>query len=73
MNFINIVRTLQTLLEKEELLFSGHLQRMNSNRFKKNFLNTLENWKVQYMDLWNGKLYWGTSNYTWRHHRGYST
>ena len=32
------------------------------------FLNILENWKYQ----WNGKWYWGTSNYTGRHHRAYS-
>ena len=24
------------------------------------------------MDQWNGKWYWGTSNYTWRHRRTYA-
>ena len=37
MNFINVLRRLQTLLEKEEDCFYGHLQRMNSKTHRKNF------------------------------------
>ena len=45
MNFINILRKLQTLLEKEELLFTDICKEWTVRDSQEEFLNILENWK----------------------------
>ena len=45
MNFINISRKLQTLLEKEELLFTDICKEWSVTDSQEEFLNILENWK----------------------------
>ena len=46
MNFINILRKLQTLLEKEELVFFGHLQNMNSKRLTERIFKYIIKFKM---------------------------
>ena len=50
MNFINILRKLHTLLEKEELLIYGHLQRMNSNRLTETIFKYIR--KLKMGNIW---------------------
>ena len=45
MNIINILRKLQTLLEKEELLFTDICKEWKVTDSQEEFLNILEHWK----------------------------
>ena len=73
MNFINILRKLQTLLGKEELIFMDIYKEWTVTNSQEEFLNILENWKWPMHGSVKRKWYSGTSNYTGRHHRAYST